>query len=527
MASLPDRIARALHGRRLQARWPKPRRFDRNLVVIGAGSAGLVAAYAAAALKAEVTLVEDGAMGGDCLNTGCVPSKALLRSARAAHALRHAEAFGLRDVQGTVDFAAVMERVQRVVSAIAPHDSVERFRGLGVDVVRGRARLASPWSVEIDGANGERRTVTTRAILVATGSRPALPPIPGLAGSGCLTSDTVWALRELPRRLAVLGGGPIGCELAQAFARLGAEVTLVEGGPRLLAKEDADVAAPVAEALAADGVRLLVGHRAVRCEGDATTGRRLIVVREDGDGADADADAGDTGARNGGREQAVRFDALLVAVGRTPQVDGLGLEALGIEVGKDGTIDTDACLRTAQPSVYAAGDVAGPYQFTHVASHQAWQATLNALLGGLWSFAADDPALPWVTFTDPEAARLGLSEDEARERGIAVEVTRLDLGELDRVVTDGAARGFVKVLTKPGSDRILGAAVVGEHAGELIAEYTLAMRHGLGLNGIFSTIHAYPTLAESARHLAADWKQAHTAGWMLDAARRFHRWRRG
>ncbi len=526
MPSVADRIERRFRSRRLQARWPKPRRFDRNLVVIGAGSAGLVAAYAAAALKAEVTLVEDGAMGGDCLNTGCVPSKALLRSARAAHALRQAEAFGLRDVTGTVDFAAVMERVQRVVSAIAPHDSVERFRGLGVDVVRGRARLASPWSVEIDGTDGTRRTVTARAVLLATGSRPALPPIPGLAGSGCLTSDTVWALRELPRRLTVLGGGPIGCELAQAFARLGAEVTLVEGGPRLLAKEDADVAAPVAEALAADGVRLLVGHRAVRCEGDADTGRRLVVVRTGNDGADTGSyHTGGNG--NGDEEQAIGYDALLVAVGRTPRVEGLGLEALGIVVGKDGTIETDACLRTAQPSVYAAGDVAGPFQFTHVASHQAWQATLNALLGGLWSFNADDPALPWVTFTDPEAARLGLSEDEARERGITVEVTRLDLGGLDRVVTDGAARGFVKVLTKPGSDRILGAAVVGEHAGELIAEYTLAMRHGLGLNGIFSTIHAYPTLAESARHLAADWKQAHTAGWMLDAARRFHRWRRG
>ena len=523
MTALPDRIARMLQARRLQARWPKPKRFDRNLVVVGAGSAGLVAAYAAAALRAEVTLVEDGAMGGDCLNTGCVPSKALLASARAAHALRHAEAFGLRDVRGTVDFAAVMERVQRVVSAIAPHDSVERFRGLGVDVVRGRARLASPWSVEIDGADGSRRMVTTRAILVATGSRPALPPIPGLAESGCLTSDTVWALRELPRRLTVLGGGPIGCELAQAFARLGAEVTLVEGGPRLLAKEDADVAAPVAEALAADGVRLLVGHRAVRCEGDADTGRRLVVVRNGGDGAGSD----NPGDRDDDREHAIGFDALLVAAGRTPRVEDLGLEALGITVGDDGTIDTDACLRTAQPSVFAAGDVAGPFQFTHVASHQAWQATLNALLGGLWSFNADDPALPRVTFTDPEAARLGLSEDEARERGISVEVTRLDLDEIDRVVTDGAARGFVKVLTKPGSDRILGAAVVGEHAGELIAEYTLAMRHGLGLNGIFSTIHAYPTLAESARHLAADWKQAHTAGWMLGAAARFHRWRRG
>ncbi len=498
-------IVATLRRRRVYARWTRPARFDRNLVVIGAGAAGLVTSYIAATVRARVTLVEAHRMGGDCLNTGCVPSKALLRSARAASAVRRAGALGVRAPHPEVDFAAVMARVHRVIARIAPNDSVERYRALGVDVVQGRATLVSPWEVEIAEATGVRR-LTTRSIVIASGAQPFVPPIPGLADVA-LTSETIWDLDELPQRLLVLGGGPIGCELAQAFARLGAAVTLVEMAPRLMVREDDDAAALVAEALRADGVTILAGHEAVRCTRDGD--ERVLVVRD------------------AAGERPIAFDALLCAVGRAARVDGLGLEALGIARGARGTIETDAWLRTTYPNIYAVGDVAGPLQLTHAASHQAWHAAVNALFGRFWRFRVDYSRIPWTTFTDPEVARVGLSEAEARERGIAFETTRFALGELDRAIADDATTGFVKVLTAPGKDRLLGVTIVAEQAGEMIAEWALAMRHGLALGKVLGTVHTYPTMAEANARVAGEWKRAHAPQRVLRWLARDHAWERG
>ena len=519
-------IAKALLGvfqrRKVYAGWTKPAQFERNLVVIGAGAGGLVTSYIAAVVKAEVTLVEGHLMGGDCLNYGCVPSKALIRSATLAHELRQAQALGLRGtgagepggataaVDFQVDFAAVMARVHRVIADIAPHDSVERYRALGVDVRQGRARITSPWTVEITTPDGVQ-TLSTRSIVIATGAEPFVPPLPGLAEVGCLTSDTLWGLTHLPRRLLVLGGGPIGCELAQAFARLGSQVTQVESAACVMGREDAEVSVLVAEALRADGVQLLLGHQAVRCEqtgrGEALV-KRLIVKTADG------------------VESAIEFDTLLCAVGRRPRVTGFGLEALGIPLTDKKTIAIDAYLETKFPNIYAVGDVAGPYQFTHVAAHQAWYAAVNALFGRFKRFKADYSVIPWVTFTAPEVARVGLSEADAKQQGVAVEVTRYGLDDLDRAIADGTAHGFIKVLTVPGKDKILGVTIVGVHAGDLLAEYVLAMKHGLGLNKILGTIHSYPTMAEANKYVAGEWKRAHAPQRLLAWVEKFHAWER-
>lgn len=498
-------IVNALQRRKVYARWAQPRRFDRNLVVIGAGAGGLVTSYIAAAVKARVTLVEGHKMGGDCLNFGCVPSKALIRSAKLVHQIRQAGGLGLRHASAEVDFAAVMARVQRVVRDIEPHDSVARYTALGVNVVQGHARITSPWSVELTTAAGTH-TLTTRSIVIATGASPFVPPIPGLADVGFLTSDTLWGLTELPRRLVVLGGGPIGCEMAQSFARLGSQVTQVEMGPRVMSREDPDAAALVTAALHADGVELLTGHTAVRCErvGDI---KRLIV-------------------RHGDGERAIEFDQLLCAVGRSPRVTGFGLEELGIPLTARKTVETNAHLQTLYPNIYAVGDVAGPYQLTHVAAHQAWYAAVNALFGRFKRFKADYSVIPWATFTDPEVARVGLSETEAAEQGVAFEVTRYPLDDLDRAIADGSTVGYVKVLTVPGKDKILGVTIVGDHAGDLLAEYVLAMKHGLGLNKIVGTIHTYPTMSEANKYVAGEWKRAHAPKRLLAWAERFHTWER-
>jgi pyruvate/2-oxoglutarate dehydrogenase complex dihydrolipoamide dehydrogenase (E3) component/uncharacterized membrane protein YdjX (TVP38/TMEM64 family) len=499
-------VVGALQRRKVYAGWARPASFDRNLVVIGAGAGGLVSAYIGAAVKARVTLVENHVMGGDCLNYGCVPSKALIRSAKMARQLRKAGELGLAEASGRVDFAAVMARVKGVVAAIAPHDSVERYTGLGVEVLQGHARITSPWAVEVTFPDGRTRTLTTRSIVVAAGASPFVPPIPGLKEAGCLTSDTVWGLQALPRRLVVLGGGPIGSELAQAFARLGSEVTQVEMAPRVLAREDPEVSEWVAAALRADGVRVLTGHQAVRVE--TTGGERRLV------------------ARHGDAEVVIPFDELLCAVGRSPRVTGYGLEELGIPLTPRKTIETNAYLQTRFPNIYAVGDVAGPYQFTHTASHQAWYAAVNALFGRFRRFKADYRVIPWATFTDPEVARVGLSETEAKEQGVAVEVTRYGIDDLDRAIADGTAHGFVKVLTVPGKDRILGVTIVGEHAADLLAEYVLAMKHGLGLNKILGTIHTYPTLAEANKYAAGEWKRAHAPQRLLRWVQRYHDWER-
>jgi len=499
------KIVDAVQARKVYARWQRPAHFDRNLVVIGAGSAGLVTAYIAAAVKAKVTLVEKHAMGGDCLNTGCVPSKALIRSARFLSHVKRSQEFGIRSAQADFDFAEVMERVQRVITEIEPHDSVARYTGLGVDVAEGSARIVSPWEVEITLHDGSVKRLTTRSIVIAAGARPFVPPIPGIEQVDVLTSDNVWALRERPERLVVLGGGPIGSELAQAFARLGCKVTQVEMAPRILLREDADVSDLVAARFRSEGIAVLVGHKAERVE--VVNGEKQLVATHDGE------------------EVRIAFDALLVAVGRVANLEGCGLEELGVKTGR--SVEVNGFLQTNFPNIYAAGDVAGPYQFTHTAAHQAWYAAVNALFDPFKKFRADYRVIPWATFVEPEVARVGLNELEAKEQGVPCEVTTYGLDDLDRAIADGEAHGFVKVLTVPGKDRILGATIVGAHAGDLLAEFVLAMKHGIGLNKILGTIHTYPTLAEANKFVAGNWKRAHAPQALLAWVERFHAWRRG
>lgn len=504
-------IVGLVQKRKVYARWAsvKPARFDRNLIVIGAGAGGLVSAYIAAVVKAKVTLVEAHKMGGDCLNYGCVPSKALIKSAKLAHQMRHGETYGLHSATPTFSFKAVMQRIQDIVRAIEPHDSVERYTGLGVEVLQGYAKLVNPWTVEIALNDGSTQTLTTRSIVIAAGARPFVPPLPGLEDSGYVTSDTMWdkfgQLDEVPKRLVVLGGGPIGCELAQSFARLGSQVTQVEMGPRVVAREDEEVSELARQALVKDGVDVRTGHKALRVEN--TGGVKTLVVE------------------HAGTEKRIEFDELLCAVGRSARLTGYGLEELGIPTNK--TVETNEYLQTLYPNIYAAGDVAGPYQFTHVAAHQAWYAAVNALFGDFKRFKADYRVIPWATFIDPEVARVGLNEQEAKEKGIAVEVTKYGIDDLDRAIADSEAHGFVKVLTVPGEDTILGVTIVGTHAGDLLAEYVLAMKHGLGLNKILGTIHTYPTLAEANKFAAGEWKRAHAPQKLLAWVGRFQDWRRG
>jgi len=506
---LAKKIVAGVQRRRVYARWQRPAKFDRNLIVIGAGAGGLVAAYIAAAVKAKVTLIEAEKMGGDCLNYGCVPSKALIKSAKLASQMRDAGHYGLDNSEPTFSLSKVMQRIQDIIATIEPHDSVERYESLGVEVLQGYARLVDPWTVEVQLNNGENRRLTSRATIIAAGAQPFVPALPGLEEIGYVTSDTLWHefanLDELPRRLLVLGGGPIGCELAQSFARLGSEVTQVVRGERIMPREDEEVSAFARTTLEKDGVTVLTNHRPLRCEFNG--GQKVLVVEY------------------AGEEQALEFDVLLVAVGRVARLQGYGLEALGIETSQ--TIVTNEYLETLYPNIYAAGDVAGPYQFTHTAAHQAWYAAVNALFGQFKRFKADYRVIPWTTFIDPEVARVGLNEQEAKEKNIAYEVTRSDMADLDRAITDGAANGFVKVLTVPGKDQILGVTLVGEHAGELLAEFVLAMKHGLGLNKILGTIHTYPTWAEANKQVAGEWKRAHAPQRVLAWVEKYHGWRRG
>jgi pyruvate/2-oxoglutarate dehydrogenase complex dihydrolipoamide dehydrogenase (E3) component len=472
---------------------------------LAAAARGLVTAYIAAVVKAKVTLIEKHQLGGDCLNTGCVPSKALIRSAKFLSHVGRAPEFGCRTATVDFDFADLMERVQRVVREVAPHDSAERYTGLGVDVIAGSARLVSPWEVEVMRPNGACERLSTRSIVIAAGARPFVPPIPGLEEVGYLTSDTVWRLRELPRRLLVLGGGPIGCELTQTFARLGARVTQVEMAPRLMVREDVEVSALVMQRFCAEGIDVRVNHEARQFVVEA--GEKILI------------------AAHAGEDVRIAFDAVLVAVGRAANLQGYGLEEIGVATSR--TVDTNEFLQTNYPNIYAAGDVAGPYQFTHTAAHQAWYAAVNALFDPFKKFKADYRVIPWATFVEPEVARVGLNEQEAKEKGIAYEVSRYNLDDLDRAIADSEAHGFIKVLTVPGKDRILGVTLVGEHAGDLIAEYVLAMKQGIGLNQILGTIHIYPTLAEANKYAAGVWKKAHAPQQLLAWVARFHAWRRG
>ena len=497
------KIVDGLRARRIYRGHRRPKRFDRDLVVIGAGSAGLVSSLIGATVRARVTLIERDEMGGDCLNTGCVPSKSLIRSAKFLSHVARAGEFGVRRADADFDFGEVMARVRGNIERIAPHDSVERYEGLGVECVRGEAYIESPFAVRVGD-----RTITTRNIVIATGAAPFVPPIPGIEEAGALTSETVWGLERLPARLVVVGGGPIGCELAQCFARLGSRVSQIQTHECLLPREDPEFSELVAGRLRADGVDVLTGHRAVafRREGD-----RKTIACETPDGGRRD----------------IEFDDVLLAVGRAPRTKGFGLEELGIDTARGGVVETDEFLATRYPNIFACGDVAGPYQFTHTASHQAWYAAVNALFGGFKRFRADYSVVPWATFTDPEVARVGLNESEASARGVPFEVTRYGFDDLDRAIADSEAHGMIKVLTAPGKDRILGATIAGEHAGDLLMEFVLAMRHKLGLKKLLGTIHVYPTMAEGARLAAGNWQREHAPERVLRWLERYHRWRRG
>jgi len=481
--------------------YKKPKKFDRNLIVLGAGSAGLVTAYIAAAVKARVSLIEKNRMGGDCLYTGCVPSKALIRSAKFLAHGRRAKEFGFKSADIEFDFADVMQRVQRVIKTIEPHDSIERYSELGVECITGEARITSPWTVEVNG-----KTLTTRNIVIAAGARPFVPPIPGIEDITYYTSDTIWELRKLPERLVVLGGGPIGCELTQCFARFGSHVSQIEMLPRILIREDPEISEMVMQRFNEEGVSVLTDHKARKFL--IENGEKILVCEHQG------------------KDVRIPFDELLVAVGRVANTSGYGLEDLDIPITSTKTIETNEFLQTSYPNIFACGDVAGPFQFTHTAAHQAWYAAVNSLFGDFKKFKVDYSVIPWATFTDPEVAHVGINEIEANERNIPYEVTTYEIDDLDRAIADEEAHGLIKVLTVPGKDKILGVTIVGEHAGDLIAEYVSAMRNNIGLNKILGTIHIYPTLAEANKYVAGNWKRAHAPERLLKWVEKFHTWRR-
>ncbi|MPV85781.1 hypothetical protein GCU85_03380 [Cardiobacteriales bacterium ML27] len=473
------------------------KKFDYNLIVIGAGAAGLVSSYIAAATNAKVALIEQHKMGGDCLNTGCVPSKALIKTAKVLSQIQQAEDFGLGQAHVEWDFQTVMQRVQRIIATIEPHDSVERYSQLGVDCIAGQASITGAHEVLVNGS-----ALTARAIIVATGARPRVPDLPGLADIAYLTSDNLWQLSACPERLAIIGGGPIGVEMAQAFARLGANVTIIERSPTLMSREDANVTDFIEARLRQADVTVLTQHEV---EGFSP---KTVTCLHQGERVD------------------VGFDQVLIALGRQANIEGFGLETLGVQLNKTGTVAANALMQTNIPSIYVCGDVTGPYQFTHAAAHQAWYASINALFSPFKRFKVDYRVIPWVTFTDPEVARVGLNEKSAQADGVAYEVSTYHLSDLDRAITESEAYGFIKVLTRPKSDKILGVTIIGAHAGELLAEFVLAMKHGIGLNKILGTIHAYPTFTEANKYVAGQWRQAHKPNWAMRLLRRFHTWRR-
>ena len=472
-------------------------KYDYNIIVIGGGSAGLVSSYIASAVKAKVALIEKHKMGGDCLNTGCVPSKALLRSAKMISYAKRAKEFGFKKTTVDFDFKDVMNRVQNIIKIIEPHDSRKRYTALGVECIEGEAKILSPHNVEVNGI-----TLTACSIIIATGAKPLVPNIPGLDQINYLTSDNVWDLKELPKKLLVLGGGPIGVEMAQAFSRLGAEVTIVEMTPQILIREDEEVIELVTERFVKEGIKVLINHKAKEFK------HNLLICEHKS------------------KDVSIPFDKIIIALGRQANIEGFGLEELGIKIRETKTIEANAFLQTNIKSIYVCGDVTGPYQFTHTAAHQAWYACVNALFSPLKKFKVDYTVIPWATFTDPEVARVGLNEKDAKIQNILYEVTTYDIDDLDRAIADSEAHGFIKVLTVPNKDKILGVTIVGRHAGDLIAEYILAMKYGLGMNKILATIHIYPTLSEANKYVAGNWKKEHLPTFAIKILERFHKWRR-
>lgn len=487
--------------RKLYRHWTRPKKFDYNMIVIGAGSGGLVSSLIASTVKAKVALIEKNKMGGDCLNTGCVPSKALIKSAKVAYTGKTSKNYGVQFSGPAVDFKRVMQRVQEIITKIEPHDSIERYTSMGVECFQGEAKIKSPFEVEVNG-----QILTTKNIVIATGASPLIPPIPGVNEIETFTSETLWKLERLPKKLLVLGGGPIGCEMAQAFQRLGSEVTIMEMGDRLMRVEDPDVSEFVEKRFTNEGIRVLTNHTAQSFE-KTEQGFTLSFKNNN-----------DTGS--------MEFECAILALGRKANINGFGLEELGVKIADNGTISHNGYLQTNLPNIYVCGDVAGPFQFTHAASHQAWYASVNALFSPFVKFKADYSVLPWCTFTDPEIARVGLSEEEAKAKGIDYELTSYGIDDLDRAIADSEDYGFVKVLTEKGKDKILGACIVGSRAADMIAEFALAKKHGLGLNKIMATVHLYPSYSEALKFAAGNWKKARKPEGLLRWVEKYHNLRR-
>lgn len=498
MPLVGKKILETIKANKVYKGWKKPSKFDYNMIAIGGGSAGLVTSYIGAAVNAKVALIEKHAMGGDCLNTGCVPSKALIKSAKVMALAKNSEKYGIDSVEAKFDFAKVMERVQNVIKKIEPHDSVERYTNLGVDCYEGEAKIISPWEVEING-----KVLTTRNITIATGARPFVPPIPGLDKIDYLVSDNLWDIRELPGKFLVLGAGPIGLEMAQSFARFGSEVSVVEMGDRILAIEDEDVSEELTKKFKADGVNVLTNHRAKEF-------KEGVLICD-----------------HNGQDVEVPFDKVLIAVGRRANTTGFGLENLNVEIRKNGTIEANEYLQTNYPNIFVCGDVTGPFQLTHTAAHQAWYCAVNGLFGQFKKFKVDYSVIPWCTYTDPEVATVGLNEKTAKAKGIPYEVTKYGIDDLDRAIADSEDFGFVKVLTKPGTDKIIGATIIGQHASDLLVEFIAAMKHGFGLNAILGTIHTYPTMSEANKYLAGNWKKERKPEGLLNFVKKYHAWKRG
>ena len=494
---IAKKILQELKFKKVYKRYVKPSKREYNMLVIGGGAAGLVTSYISSAVKAKVALIEKEKMGGDCLNTGCVPSKALIKSAKIAHQIRNAHRYGIKSTEIDVDFKAVMDRIQTVIKKIEPHDSIERYQGLGVDCFKGHARIISPWEVEING-----KILTTESITIATGASPFIPDIPGIESIEPLSSNNLWKLKELPQKLLVVGGGPIGCEMAQSFSRLGSNVTLIEMRDQLLFMEDQDTAELIQKTLECEGVQVKLNHELIRIYD-----KKVLVSGVEG-------------------EVEIEFDQILFAVGRAANVKGFGLEELGVELRKNKTIEANEFLQTTFPNIYVCGDVTGPYQLTHTSAHQAWYCAVNGLFGKFKKFSIDYKVIPWATYTDPEVASVGLNEKRAKQQNVDFELTTYSISGLDRAITDSEDYGFVKVLTKRGSDKILGATIVGQHASDILIEFIQAMKHNIGLEKVLGTIHIYPTMSEANKYVAGNWKKKQTSEKVFNWLERFHRWNR-